>query len=158
MEKCPPRDDPVAAWRALLLAQNAALRAIEADLAQAGLIPLTWYDVLLELNATPTRRLRMQELADRVVLSRSRVSRVVDELVERGHVERLPDPSDGRAHFAALTPAGRSAFRRTAPAYLAGIERHFTRHLGEEDRNVIARALQRVVDAHRARSPRRARR
>lgn len=144
------RDDAVAAWRALLLAQNAVLRAIEADLERAGLIPLAWYDVLLELNAAPERRLRMQALAGRVVLSRTRVSRLVDELVERGYVARQPDPDDGRACFAALTPVGRDALRRAAPRYLAGIEQHFTRHLREAERRTIVTALGRVVDAHRA--------
>jgi len=141
-------DDAVAAWRALLLAQNAVLRAIEAELARAGLIPLTWYDVLLELNAAPGRRLRMQELTARVVLSRARVSRLVDELAGRGYVERQPDPNDGRACFAALTPAGQTAFRQAAPVYLAGIERHFTRHLAEDEQCAIVTGLQRVLGAH----------
>src|SRR4029450_4085475 len=89
------RADPIGAWRWLLLAHAAALRAIEADLRRAGTIPLTWYDVLLELNAGPDERLRMQELSDRVVLSRTRVSRLVDELVEEGLVERVPS-GEGR--------------------------------------------------------------
>jgi len=138
----------VAAWRALLLAQSTALKAIEADLAAAGLVPLTWYDVLLELNAAPGRRLRMQRLADRVVLSRTRVSRLVDELGGAGLVERLPDPDDGRACFARITPAGRAALRRAAPAYLRGIAEHFTRHLDEREKQTLVTALTRVVAAH----------
>ena len=66
-------DTDVAAWRAVLLAQSRALRAIERDMEAAGAIPLGWYDVLLELNAAPDRQLRMQDLAARAVLSRSRV-------------------------------------------------------------------------------------
>ena len=61
-------------------------------------------DVLLELNATPGRRLRMSELGQRAVLSRTRVSRVVDELAAAGLAERQPDEADGRSSFAALTP------------------------------------------------------
>lgn len=148
-------DERVSAWRALLRAHSVVLKAIDADLAAADLLPLHWYDVLLELNAAPDRRLRMAELGDRVVLSRSRSSRVVDELVHRGLVERTPDPVDRRASFARLTPAGRQALRRTAPAYLASIDDHFTRHLSPAERATIARALERVVAAGDGRPHRR---
>lgn len=140
--------DPAAAWRAVLLAQHRVVRAIERDLTAAGLVSLTTYDVLLELHGAPQRRLRMQELSERVVLSRSRVSRLVDELAAAGLVERHPDPDDGRATFACLTEAGRQALRRTAPAYQAGIERHFDRHLDDAERAAITRGLGRVVAAH----------
>ncbi len=139
----------IAAWRSLLLAQNAALRAIEARLAAAGQVPLTWYDVLLELDAAPGRRLRMQELAARVVLSRTRVSRLVDELVRAGLVCRAPDPDDGRAAFAVLTDAGRDRLRAAAPAYLEGIREHFARHLDPGELRTVRDALDKVTAAHR---------
>ncbi|HEV3402574.1 MAG TPA: helix-turn-helix domain-containing protein [Acidimicrobiales bacterium] len=141
-------EDEVGAWRALLLTQNAVLRAIEADLQREGMVPLTWYDVLLELNAVEGRRLRMQELAARTVLSRTRVSRLVDEMAAAGLVRREPDPDDGRAAFAVLTPAGRRALRRAAPCYLAGIRRYFTDHLDEGEVGLVASALGKVVEAH----------
>lgn len=140
-------DDRVSAWRALLRAHSVVVRAIDADLAAADLLPLHWYDALLELNAAPDRRLRMADLGDRVVLSRSRSSRVVDELVHLGLVERTPDPADRRASFAQLTAAGRQALRRTAPAYLASIDDHFTRHLTAAERTTITEALERIVAA-----------
>lgn len=140
--------NPVAAWQAVLRAQNRALRAIEQDLQDQGLIPLSWYDVLLELNAAPGRQLRMQDLAARVVLSRTRVSRLVSELERVGYLERVPDPDDGRATLARITPEGRAARRRAAPAYLAGIEEHFSRHLTAAQQDAVAQGLQRVVDAH----------
>jgi DNA-binding MarR family transcriptional regulator len=86
-------------------------------------VPLSWYDVLLELNAAPERRLRMSELGQRAVLSRTRVSRVVDELVTAGLAERQPDESDRRSSFAALTPRGREALRDAWPAYREAIKR-----------------------------------
>ncbi|KQV75595.1 hypothetical protein ASC61_11600 [Aeromicrobium sp. Root344] len=140
--------DPVAAWQAVLRAQNRALRAIEQDLQDRKLIPLSWYDVLLELNAAPDRQLRMQDLAARVVLSRTRVSRLVSELERAGYLERVPDPDDGRATLARITPEGRAARRAAAPVYLAGIEQHFSRHLTAAQQDAIAKGLQRVVDAH----------
>jgi DNA-binding MarR family transcriptional regulator len=139
--------DGVAAWRALLLAHNRAVRAIEADLDAADAIPLGWYDVLLELQAEPDG-LRMQDLGDRAVLSRTRVSRLVDELEARELVSRRPDPTDGRATIAAITPAGRRAFRATAPLYLAKIDEHFARHLTPHERQILTRALTKVVTAH----------
>jgi hypothetical protein len=78
----PPAPDGVAAWRALLLAQSRAVRAIEADLDATDARQLSWYDVLLELQVEP-EGLRMQDLGDRAVLSRTRVSRLVDELEVR---------------------------------------------------------------------------
>jgi DNA-binding MarR family transcriptional regulator len=109
--------DQVAAWRAVLLTQSRVVRAIERDLDAAGAISLAWYDVLLELNAAPGRQLRMQDLAARVVLSRSRVSRIVTELETAALVERQPDPDDGRAWLATLTAAGRQTLKQTAPLY-----------------------------------------
>ncbi len=71
---------------------------------------------------------------------------------DAGLVRRHPDPDDGRATLAAITPRGVTAFRRAAPVYLAGIEEHFGCHLTAADQRAVARALQRVVDAHRSRA------
>lgn len=141
--------DPLAAWRAMLLAHSRALRAIESDLGREGTVPLTWYDVLLELHGAGGRS-RMQALGERVVLSRTRVSRLVDDMERDGLVRREPDPSDGRVTFAVITDAGESALRRAAPAYKRLIEEHFNRHLTDEERTVIATALDRVRVAHEA--------
>lgn len=131
----------------MLLAHSRVLRAIESDLQAAGTIPLTWYDVLLELNGAGGR-LRMQDLGDRVVLSRTRVSRLVGDLERRGLVTREPDDTDGRVTYAEITAAGKKALRSTAPVYRRGIEEHFTRHLTADEQQVVATALSRVVDAH----------
>lgn len=144
--------DPVAPWRAVLLAHSRALRAIEGDMSAAETIPLNWYDVLLELHGADGR-LRMQELGEQVVLSRARVSRLVDQLEVVGLVRREPDPNDGRATFAVITPAGTAAFRAAAPHYLAGIEQHFTSYLSASEKRSITKGLMRVVDAHSARDP-----
>jgi DNA-binding MarR family transcriptional regulator len=137
----------VGAFPALLRAHAAVVRRLERQLeAEAGL-PLSWYEVLLHLNEAPDRRLRIQELADRVILSRSRVSRLVDEMVRARLVERQSDPDDGRGCFAALTPAGRNRFRRAAPVHLRGIEEHFGRHLSAAEHETMKKALERVAAA-----------
>jgi DNA-binding MarR family transcriptional regulator len=138
------------AWRALLLAHNAAVRAIEADVQRAGTIPLTWYDVLLELKGAGSGGLRMQELSARVVLSRTRVSRLVDEMARAGLVRRAQDTGDKRVVWASVTEEGLRALRETAPAYRRGIERHFSAHLTEEETQVVAEALIKVAQAGRS--------
>lgn len=136
------------AWRAMLLAHAAALRAIETDLSHAGHIPLTWYDVLIELKAAPDGRLRMVELGERVVLSRSRVSRVVDAMAVAGLATKTQYPEDRRVIWAAITERGVQAVLATAPAYLRGIEKHFSRYLTAEEKPVLTTALTRVRNAH----------
>lgn len=144
-----PRDDEsVAAWRSLLLAHARAVRAIEADLGERGTIPLSWYDVLLELEWAPHRRLRMQDLGSRAVLSRTRVSRIVDELVEAGLADKLPDPRDGRATLASITDAGRRELRRAVPHYLRSIEEHFTSLVTADERRMLSTVLGRIADHH----------
>ena len=141
--------DRVAPWAALLRVHAAVLPKLERVLA-AQQMPLAWYDVLLELNAAPDRRLRMSELGARVVLSRERVSRVVDELERAGLVRRERNPDDRRSLFAVLTPEGRARLRAAAPVYLEGIERHYTSHLEDEEIRVISAALARVLQAEEA--------
>jgi DNA-binding MarR family transcriptional regulator len=137
----------VAAWRAMLLAHSGALREVEEEVQRAGKVPLSWYDVLLELNAAK-ERLRMRDLSDRVVLSRTRVSRLVDEMVRAGLVRKEVCGDDGRVFYASITEAGRTALRETAPVYLASIDRHFTAHLQEDEAAVLTRALLKVARAH----------
>ena len=139
-------DDPaVAAWRGLLVAHSRLVPAVEADLRAAGQIPLSWYDVILELNAAPGRRLRMSELGQRAVLSRTRVSRVVDELAAAGLAERQPDQADGRSSFASLTPRGRDALRRAWPVYRDAIRRRLGAHLTVQQCRDLAALLRQAA-------------
>lgn len=144
----------IGTWRNLLRAHAGAVGRIGRDVEARTGLPLTWYDVLLELNsATANRKLRMQELSERVVFSRSRVSRVVDEMARANLVRREPDPRDGRGAFAVITFEGRAALRRAAPVYLRNIEEHFLRHLAPDERTVIEVALGRVAAAETADTP-----
>ena len=134
------------AWATLLRVHAAVLPKLERALA-AKQMPLAWYDVLLELNAAPDRRLRMSDLAQRVVLSRERVSRVVDDLERAGLVRRERNSTDKRSWFAVITSQGRARLRAAARIYLAGIERHFTGHLTDDEIRVVPAALGRVLQA-----------
>ena len=138
-------DEQVRAWAGVLRAHAAVVPRLERELAAVGM-PLSWYDVLLELNTAPERRLRMTELGAKAVLSRERVSRVVDELERAGLARRERNPDDGRSLLAVITDDGRARLRAAAPTYLAGIERYFGEHVGD-DAATVATALFRVVEA-----------
>ncbi|NYI99789.1 DNA-binding MarR family transcriptional regulator [Nocardioides thalensis] len=142
-------DDDIRAWAALLRTHAAVLPKLERALVKTGL-PLTWYDVLLVVNAAPDRRLRMTELGRQAVVSRERVSRVVSELEREGLMERQPNPDDKRSSFAAITPEGRKRLKSAAPTYLAAVARHYLAHLDPDEIAVIATALSRVVEAEEA--------
>lgn len=132
------------AWRALLSAHAAAVERIERGLLEAGLPPLGWYDVLLELSAAPGCRLRMHELARAVVLSRSGLTRLVDRLEKAGLLRRKPDPEDGRGSFAVLTDDGARLREKMWPVYAEGIAKHFGAHISDEEAEVLIQALGRV--------------
>jgi DNA-binding MarR family transcriptional regulator len=138
-------DPAVEAWRGLLVAHSRLVPAVEADLRAAGQVPLPWYDVLLELSAAPDLRLRMSELGQRTVLSRTRVSRVVDELAVAGLAERQPDPADGRSSFAVLTPQGKAALHRAWPVYRQAIHRHLGARLTPQQCRELAALLGHVI-------------
>jgi DNA-binding MarR family transcriptional regulator len=132
-------------WGALLKVHAALVPLFDRELQETHGLPLTWYDVLLELNVAPKRRLTMGQLGSVAAVSRTRVSRVVDELVRAGLVARESNPDDGRSAFAALTPAGRAALSRAAPTYVAAVQREFTDHLTTREADVLAGALRKVL-------------
>ena len=138
-----------AAWSALLRVHANLVPLLDRELQAAHGLPLTWYDVLLELNAAPDRRLSMGELGAAAVVSRSRVSRVVDELVAAGLVVREANPADRRSAYATITDAGRARLRAAAPTYLGGIERHFTSRMTKRESEIVATALGAVLNGLR---------
>ena len=140
-------EDLAESWGALLKVHAALVPRFDRELQETHGLPLTWYDVLLELNAAPERRLTMGQLGSVAAVSRTRVSRVVEELLRAGLVAREPNPDDGRSAFAALTSEGRAVLRRAAPTYLAAVQRDFAAHLTAREGEIMARALRRVLTA-----------
>ena len=137
-------DAGLAAWEAFVFAHAATIGQIERDLAREDVVSLVWYDVLVALAHAPGQRLRLGELAERVVLSRSGLSRLLDRIERAGLIRREPVPDDRRGAYAVLTPEGAAAQRRAWPHYAAGIARTFSRHLTEEEKRVLTEALRRV--------------
>ncbi|MBU2664177.1 MarR family transcriptional regulator [Actinoplanes bogorensis] len=140
-------DTDVSAWAALLRVHAALVPRMDRELQQACGLPLTWYDVLLELNAAPGRRLSMGELGEVAVVSRTRVSRVVDQLVTAGLVIRSANPEDRRSAYAEITDDGRKRLREAAPVYLGAIERHYTSRMTAAESRTVASALEKVLAA-----------
>jgi len=103
------------------------MRLLESELAQADALPLASYDVIVQLAEAPQHRLRMSEIADRVLLSRSGLTRLVDRLAREGLVVREPCVDDARGMYAVLTEAGLDRLRESARVHLPGVERHFVR-------------------------------
>ena len=143
-----PDDEVLGAWRAFLNAHAHMTRAINRDLAEAGLPDLGWYDLLWALHRAPERRLRVKDLADAVVLSPTAMSRFVDRVEAAGYVRREPDPDDRRALQIALTDAGADALRAIWPVYAQGIERHFAPALGSSAPR-MRKMLERVSESAR---------
>lgn len=134
-----------AAWRALIVSHALVTRRLQDELLAGHDLTLADYDALVQLAYAPDRTLRMSALAERVLLSRSGVTRLVDRLVRQGFVARIECPSDARGTSAVLTPAGLEKLREASPTHLDGVRRHFLSGLSEEDRRTVATALEAVV-------------
>lgn len=138
----------LATWRDFLRAHAAVTRALEDELAAAKGLPLAWYDVLVQLVEAPGRRLRMAELAGRVLLSRSGLTRLVDRLARAGLVAREPCPDDARGTFTVLTDAGYARLRDAASVHLTGVREQMMQLIRPEELSVFGAVLRRVADAH----------
>jgi DNA-binding MarR family transcriptional regulator len=135
----------VGVWRNFLRAHATVTRELERELAAQAGLPLAWYDVLLQLAEAPGRRLRMAELADRVLLSRSGLTRLIDRLQGEGLVRRERSTDDARGTFTVMTPAGLDRLRAAAPVHLGGIRDHWLVHFSDDDLRVLGALLGRVA-------------
>jgi DNA-binding MarR family transcriptional regulator len=141
-------NETMQAWRALLTAQAVVLDAVEGQLQDLGQMPLAWYEVLVRLSQTPEGALRMQDLAERLVLSRSGVTRLADRLEAAGLIERASCPSDRRGTYAVLTDAGRAALQRTQPLVDKAVEEQLGRHLEVSEARLLESILGKLLEAH----------
>ncbi len=135
------------AWRAFLKAHAIVIDRIDHDLLAARRLPLSSYDVLIELYEAPGRRLRMYELAERVVLSRSGLTRLVDRLEAEGFLTRDRSGTDRRGAYAVITEQGIAAMRQAWPVYARGIIKYFAQWLTPEETQLLGSALGRILQA-----------
>ena len=106
-------------------------------------IPLRWYDALVHLEETPDG-LRMNELAERILYSKSGFTRVVDRIEEAGLVRRVRPENDRRSILVVLTDEGRTTMERARRHHRHSIEQHFSRHLSDTDIKTLTRALEKL--------------
>jgi DNA-binding MarR family transcriptional regulator len=128
-----PTHTELASWRSFLRAHATITKTLEAELEIEQQLSLAAYDVLVQLSEAPERRLRMTELADAVLLSRSGVTRLVDRLEKVGLVARSRVADDGRGVAAKLTDRGLNRLRVAATTHLRGVRQHFADRLDESD-------------------------
>jgi DNA-binding MarR family transcriptional regulator len=138
--------EELATWRGFLRVHSALTQRLDAELRAEHDLPLTSYEVLLFLNDSPEGALRMSELADGVLLSRSGLTRLVDRLQERGLVARADSPEDGRGCLAVITDEGRELFAPARRTHLAGVRRLFLQRLTASQRRVLAGAWEELLD------------
>jgi|SRR5947209_14560594 len=137
----------LAAWRSYLQSHALILRELDADLLAAQGMTTRDYQVLLYLSKEPERKLAMSALAERTMLTRSGITRLVDGLVAAGLVQRTSCPSDARVSYAALTDAGYEKLRQAGCTHIAGIQRLFLEHFSEPEIAQLAELLSRLPGA-----------
>ena len=143
----------LSAWRALLNAHASVTARVEEALADAGLPPLAWYDVLWAVRRAPGRQARMAELAEGLTLSRGGVTKLVDRLEAVGLLRRERVEDDGRGLYAVLTGDGERMLRRMWPVYARVLRETFVDALNDAEAGAIAAGLDRAKDAAGAGSP-----
>jgi DNA-binding MarR family transcriptional regulator len=134
------------AWRSFLHAHARLTRRLDEELQTAHHLSLAEYDALIQLARVPGRRLRMSVLAERVLLSRSGITRLVDRLEASGMVKRSACATDARGAEAILTTAGLQRLRVASETHLAGVRRYFLDVIETDDRLAMERGLGRVID------------
>ncbi|MBS0295574.1 MAG: winged helix-turn-helix transcriptional regulator [Proteobacteria bacterium] len=133
-----------AAWIGLLRVPQALLAEVQNDLKKRGFPPLEWYDVLLELSLRKDGRLRQRDLAERLLVARYNLSRLLDRLEAEGLVRREPCEDDARGAMVAITAEGRTLRQAMWPSYAEAIQARFGNRLPADMVQVLAEAFGRL--------------
>ena len=142
-----PIDDPgMLAWRTFLTAHATLIRRLDAELEEREALALSDFDVLAQLHFAGGT-LRMRDLADSVLLSRSGMTRRVDRLEAAGFVSRAACETDRRGSMASLTDAGRERLERALPVHVQGISDHFLCHLAPDELTTLRSTLAKLLPA-----------
>jgi DNA-binding MarR family transcriptional regulator len=144
MGKERPTEAAVQAWARLVRVEQALLDRVEEDLKSAGLPPLVWYDVLLELVREPGDPLRHRDLHRRMLLAKYNLSRLLDRMETDGLIGRQPVNDDARGEYVRVTTRGRDMQKRMWPVYRRAIAQHFSSRLSIDDIDQLLRILSKV--------------
>jgi DNA-binding MarR family transcriptional regulator len=136
--------EELAAWRGLLRVHAGLTKALDAELIREHELPLSSYEVLLFLADAPRGRLRMSELADGVLLSRSGLTRLVDRMERDGLLTRRRCEEDQRGYYAEITDKGRELFTRARTTHLEGVRERFLDRLSASEQRTLAALWEKV--------------
>lgn len=139
---------PLDLWVAFLRAHSAAVEAIGSDLRRRHGIGLTEFEVLLRLSQGPDHGMRMQDLAEHALLSKSGGTRLIDRMEREGLVARRACPTDRRGTYVVLTSKGRRTLHAADPAARAAVDRHFSSNVEPAESAAMLAALERIASAH----------
>jgi len=139
------RQQRIEIWLAFLRAHARLTAELERELEEAEGLPVTWFDVLVQLREAPDNQLRIQELGERLALTVSGLSRRISRMEQAGLVKRMPCPEDRRGVLVVLTEEGHRRYRRALPVHLRGVERLFLRHLDDQSAQTLQEFLERVL-------------
>lgn len=134
------------AWRRYIIASRRLLEALDFDIAHHEL-SMADYEVLAQLSDAPDRKMRMSELAEMAMLSRSRLSHRIKVMEKAGWVKREPCPIDKRGYFAVMTAKGWKAIVAAAPDHVESVRSRFIDHLTKEDQRVLSEIFERITDS-----------
>jgi DNA-binding MarR family transcriptional regulator len=137
--------DELSAWKGMLAAHSRLTARLDAELERDHGLGLTAYEVLMNLSDAPDGRMRMSELADRLLVSRSGITRLADRLVTRGLIERERCSDDGRGFNAQLTTKGRAAVNAARPDHLAAVRRIFLSQLNRGEIEALGEIWRRLL-------------
>ena len=142
-----PSDAVTKAWARLIRARETVVGAVDRDLKAAGLPPLAWYDVLLELSRAPDGRLRPFEIEKATLLAQYNLSRLLDRLQKEGLITRAPHQDDARGQWVVITGKGRALRARTWKVYARAIQKHVGDRLDDKAAAQLAGLLGRLAKA-----------
>ncbi len=134
-------------WRGFLEAHSTVVKYLERQMHQQHDLPLAWWDVLLQLAEGPDGKLRMGELAETVLLTRSGITRLVDRMIDAGLVLREPCPGDRRGYFAVITQQGLDTIEKVGPDHSNDAWDVFLGHISDEEAAVLRNVFTRVLAA-----------
>ena len=134
-------------WRSFLEAHSTVVKHLERRMQEQHGLPLAWWDVLLQLADGPEGRLRMGELAESVLLTRSGITRLVDRMIAAGLVDREPCPGERRGYFAVITQNGKDTIEQVGPDHSKDAREVILGHISQEEAALLGQVVSRVLNA-----------
>lgn len=133
-------------WMAFLKMQKILMETLDRELREGAGITLDDFDVLVQLSASPNNRLRMSELAEAVIMPKSRLTYRIDQLVKRGCVARIDCAADRRGLYAELTAGGVALLGLAAPIHVTSVRTHFSDPIGDENAEMMCMLSAQIRD------------